>query len=131
MRTLFLLLLLLVAAPAWAIDIGAMPDTNAYNPDLGSIDVNVRGECRVFTADGVIANNAGRLISVTITNASANDDVLIYDNASAASGTVIANFLNVAAGATVIPNFPANFANGAFLDLTTAAAMNVNVCWNE
>jgi hypothetical protein len=57
--------------------------------------------------------------------------VLIYDNASAASGTVIANFLNVAAGATVIPNHPATFANGAYLDLTTAGAMNVNVCYSN
>lgn len=88
-----------------------------------------KGLCTSLTADGVIKASAGVLMSVNITNASANDDVLIYDNASAASGTVVFDALNVAAGTTIFPNVPAAATNGLYMDLTTAGSMHVLVCY--
>lgn len=123
------LLLMLLSMPAYAIDIGAQPACAGYDSDLAGCPVYQKATgCPIFTSDGVVAPDAGQLISITITNASANDDILIYDNASAASGTVIANLTNVAAGTTVVPNIPAPFENGAYLDLTTAGSMVVQVC---
>jgi len=128
-RLCTLLLLLVVAAPVLAIDVGAMPACAGYNEDLiGCPTYTAATGCPILTADGVVAPDNGQLISIVITNASANDDILIYDNASAASGTVIVNMTNVAAGTTVVPNIPVPFDNGAYLDLTTAGSMVVQVC---
>lgn len=141
----FLFALLLVAGSAIAgsyyqctdgecerVGIAEMPACADYNNDLpGCPGYTKATECAVYTADGVIADNAGQLISVTPTNITANDDILIYDNASAASGTVILNGLNLPAGHPGFPNHPAPFSNGAYLDLTTAGSMNVNVCHLE
>lgn len=140
-----LLLLLAFAAPVFAgsyyqctdgecerVGIAEMPACADYNNDLPGCPGYIKATaCAVFTADGVIANNAGQLVSVSPTNITANDDILIYDNASTASGTVILNGLNLPAGFPGFPNHPAPFNNGAYLDLTTAGAMNVNVCWLE
>ena len=99
-----------------------------FNSDTGADQVNIHGDCRVFTADGVIAADAGKLVSVYATGLTANDDVLIYDNASAASGTVIFNGLNLPAGKSDFANFPATFANGAYADVTLTSG-NINVCY--
>lgn len=133
-RLCTLLLLLVVAAPALAIDIGEMPACAGYDADLGGCPVYIKGYCKVLTADGVIADNAGILQSIYISAAEVNDDFLIYDNASAASGTVIFNQTNVAAGDKQFPNVPATFSNGAYLDVTAAdasAAFTVTVCYSD
>lgn len=110
--------------------LSAMPNSSAYSGDLGSEYMNVRADCRVFTADGVIAANAGALVSVYAVELTANDDFIIYDNPSAASGTVILNATNLPAGFTSFPNYPAIFATGAFIDVTLTTG-RVNVCYNN
>lgn len=136
-NALVLIALLALIGNAWGqtsgkvgMDIKTMPACAGYDADLGGCPVYQKASgCPILTADGVVAPDAGQLISIVITNASAaNDDILIYDNASAASGTVIVDMTNVAAGTTVVPNIPAPFENGAYLDLTTAGSMVVQVC---
>lgn len=105
---------------------------NGEDPTLGRLFGGPKGECRAFTADGVIKNSAGMLISLYITAAEVNDDFLIYDNASAASGTVVFNATNVAAGDKSYPNVPAAAANGLYLDVTAAdasAAFTITACY--
>jgi len=99
-------------------------DTN-----LNRIAVSMKSTCAHYTADGVIKASAGQLVSIYVFNASANDDFIIYDNASAASGTKLVDALNVAAGYTPMPNYPAAAANGMYLDLTTAGSMQLEICW--
>ena len=88
-----------------------------------------KGTCVSHTADGIVKASAGMLISINVTNATANDDVIIYDNASAASGTKLADFLNLASGTTVFPNYPAAAANGLYIDLTTGGTIHVDICY--
>lgn len=91
-----------------------------------------KGLCKVMSADGVIKASAGMLISVYISKAEANDDFVIYDNASAASGTQVFNQTDVGAGDHKFDNVPASVANGLYLDVTAAdgsIAFTVTVCY--
>lgn len=136
-NALALIALIALIGNAWGqtsgkvgMDIKTMPACAGYDENTGSCPVHQKAEsCKVLTGDGVIsATGPGRLVSVYVTGATANDDILIYDNASAASGTVILNGLNLPAGKSDFPNFPAPFVNGAYLDATLTTG-NVNACY--
>ena len=135
-NALVLIALLALIGNAWGqtsgkvgMDVKTMPACAGYDADLGGCPTYTKATaCKVLTADGVISDNAGQLISVYATGLTANDDVLIYDNASAASGTVILNGLNLPAGKSDFDNFPAPFANGAYADVTLTTG-NINVCY--
>ena len=136
MRYLIPLLLCLLGLPVHvqAIDVGAMPACAGYDSDLGGCPVYVKGVCKAMAADGVISDNAGILQAIYIAAAEAGDDFLIYDNPSAASGTVIFNQTNLAAGDKPFPNVPATYSTGAYLDVTAAdasIAFTVTVCYSE
>jgi len=93
---------------------------------------NERGLCRAFAADGVIAAAPGNLKAIYIAGVEAGDDFLIYDDAAAATGTVIFNQTNLAAGDKQFPNVPGAFGTGAYLDVTAAdatAAFTLTVCY--
>lgn len=73
-----------------------------------------------ISADGVIKNSRGHLLSVAVTGSGAAGTAILYDNASAASGKVIAT-LRAPSGDTVTMDFyGAIFDNGIYVDLTTA-----------
>lgn len=130
-RLCTLLLLLVVAAPSWAIDVGAMPACAGYDSDLTGCPVYIAAtECKILTADGVVSDDAGRLVAVYVSGITANDDVLLYDNASAASGTVLLNGLNLPAGFPGYPIYPAPFTNGVYADVTLTTG-NVTVCYTN
>lgn len=87
------------------------------------------GNCKHMTADGVVLGAAGMVISVYLFNATANDDLVLYDNATTNSGTKLLDALNVPAGFTPLPNYPASASAGIYLDLTTAGNLHVEICY--
>lgn len=79
-----------------------------------------------FTADGAVwANGSGRLAGVTVITDKTNDaTVILYDNASAASGTKL--FEGACPGTEDSKHFnfthPVSFKNGMYLDITGTGA---------
>lgn len=76
------------------------------------------------TADGVVKAAPGQLVSVLLTAGdAAAASVVLYDNASAASGTILAT-LKAAQGTTVqwSPSSSYSCANGIYADITGAGA---------
>lgn len=71
-------------------------------------------------ADGVILDQPGKLTSVILTGDGTNAaTLLVYDNASAASGTLLAS-LSVDAGLvyeSFCPHFPIDALNGIYIDI--------------
>lgn len=96
---------------------------------ISRIAVSLKSACAHYIADGVIKAAPGMLVAIYVFNATANDDFVIYDNASAASGTKLIDALNVPAGYTGLPSYPAAAANGMYLDITTAGAMQLEICY--
>lgn len=78
----------------------------------------------VISADGVVTDRPARIMSVTLIPAAAASSIILYDNASAASGTVLAQLSAVANGASVHWSVTAgvvcNF--GIYADITGASA---------
>lgn len=72
-----------------------------------------------LSADGVIKNNPGALVAVVLTGGSDAATVVLYDNASAASGVVLCT-LKVAANTSITftPSRPYAASNGIYADLT-------------
>lgn len=128
---LILLTCLILAAPALAIDIGAQPACAGYDEDTGSCPTHIAATaCPVLTADGVIAPDAGRLVSLIIQSTTATEDILIYDNPTTNSGTVILNLSNIPVGTYPIASYPAPFSTGAYLDVA-GTGLTVNVCYSN
>lgn len=91
-----------------------------------------KGLCKVMTSDGVIKGEPGMLIAVYASGIETGDAIVIYDNASAASGTAVFNQSNLGAGDKQFPNVPAAAANGLYLDLTNAGGSTnptLTVCY--
>lgn len=90
-------------------------DTN-----LNRIATTQKQTCSIYTADGVIKSSAGVLVSIAFLSGTAVS-AIVYDNASAASGTKL--FDNSAVGVTPATGLPgplyplgAAAANGMYLD---------------
>jgi len=70
------------------------------------------------TEDGAVKSGTGDLVGVLLTAGSAAATLILYDNASEASGTVLAS---LKAGANTIaswtPVLPYPFANGCYADI--------------
>jgi hypothetical protein len=73
------------------------------------------------TTDGIIVASPCILRGVTVHSTTAEGGVLLYDNASAASGTVVADIFAAVDEDTVVA-LPLNVRcmNGLYADLTTA-----------
>jgi hypothetical protein len=78
-----------------------------------------------LTADGAIFAGRARLKGLTVTVTSAGSALVVYDNASAASGTAILTVSTASTG-----TFPVNIPgegiradNGLYLDINGAAAV--------
>lgn len=78
----------------------------------------------LLTADAVIAARPCYITGVNIIPAAAASTIVIYDNASAASGTVVAKVTAVANGESVLHQFdsPIECLKGAYADVTGASA---------
>lgn len=78
----------------------------------------------LLSADAVISNAPARIHGITLIQASAACSVVIYDNASAASGTVVAQVNNVVNATSVFFGFntPVECLNGAYADVTGTGA---------
>lgn len=76
------------------------------------------------TSDSVVKAASGYLVSVLLTAGSAAATIVLYDNASAASGTVLATLKTSAANISVqwSPAQPIAFQNGIYADITGASA---------
>lgn len=77
------------------------------------------------TDDGVIAAGRYRLKGLTVTVTSAGAALAVYDNASAASGTILLNVSTASTGTfpVVIPGEGILAENGLYLDINGAAAV--------
>lgn len=78
----------------------------------------------LLTADGAVYAQPCLLHGVVLNPAAAASSVVLYDNQTAASGTVVAKVLAVANGTSidVIFNNPVVCSNGLYLDITGASA---------
>lgn len=101
-------------------------DTN-----LNRIATIQKQTCTTYTADGVIKSSAGVLVSIGFLSGTAVS-AIVYDNASAASGTKL--FDNSAIGVTPTtgvpgPMYPLGGAatNGMYLDVANPGV--VEICW--
>lgn len=74
-------------------------------------------------ADGIVKASPGSLVAVLLAGGSANSSITLYDNASAASGTVLAT-INALANDSVVwsPAIPYVAANGIYADITGTGA---------
>lgn len=71
-----------------------------------------------ITADGVVTASPGALVSVLITAAGDTATVILYDNASAASGTKLATVKALQnTSASWSPNEPIAASNGIYADV--------------
>jgi len=82
-------------------------------------------QSKYLTGDGVIFAGRARLKGLTVTVTSAGAALIVYDNASAASGTALLTVSTAATG-----TFPVNIPgqgilgeDGLFLDINGAAAV--------
>lgn len=78
-----------------------------------------------FTADGAVFAGRTRLYGVAIITDGTNPaDVILYDNAAAASGTKVyeGGVQGASRGATVIFDAPVRCNNGLYLDITGTGA---------
>ncbi len=74
---------------------------------------------KAIAADGVVSANSGQLVGVLLTAAGDAATVVLYDNASAASGVVLAT-LKAAANTSAVwqPSIPYVASNGIYADVT-------------
>lgn len=78
-----------------------------------------------FTADGAVFAGRTRLYAVAIITDGTNPaDVILYDNATAASGTKVyeGGVAGADRGATVVFDCPVKCDNGLYLDITGTGA---------
>lgn len=80
-----------------------------------------------LAADGILLAGRTRLRGVTVTTAVAGAALIIYDNASAASGAVLITLSTGFAGsyAITIPGEGILAVNGMYLDINGAAGVTV------
>lgn len=78
----------------------------------------------LLSASAAVAARPAIVQSVTVVPAAADATVVLYDNASAASGTVLAKVFALANGASVSIafNHPIQASNGIYLDISGASA---------
>jgi hypothetical protein len=76
------------------------------------------------SSDVAVKASAGLLVGVLLAAGSTATSLILYDNAEAASGTVLAKLTAVANGASVqfVPSVPYAFANGCYADITGTGA---------
>lgn len=76
------------------------------------------------TADAVIANRPARLHSIALNPAAAASTIIVYDNASAATGTVLLKLVAPASGASVVweNDVGIEASRGLYMAITGAAA---------
>lgn len=75
------------------------------------------------SADGVVNNRTGQLVAVLLTAGSDAAQIILYDNASAASGTVLANLKALTGeSATFCPAVPINCRAGIYADISGTLA---------
>lgn len=81
------------------------------------------GQSNAVTADGAVKTSNGRLSAVLLTAAAATATIILYDNASAASGTILASLSCVQNTSTHV-TFPHGlvFSNGIYADIGGAGA---------
>ena len=82
------------------------------------------------TSDAVVSAKGGRIGSVVLTPAAAVSTLILYDNASAASGTVLLSLQAAANGNSAIfaPTDAIAFSNGVYADIGgSGAAAYVNL----
>lgn len=80
---------------------------------------------KYLTADGALSANRTRLRGLTVTVTTAGAALIVYDNASAASGTALLT-LSTGTTGTYSVNIPGEgilALNGLFLDINGAAAV--------
>lgn len=76
------------------------------------------------TGDGAVKTTNGQLVAVCLTAAAATSTIVLYDNASAASGTVLCSLSCVAnTSVTFTPAVPFAFSNGIYADINGASAV--------
>lgn len=80
-----------------------------------------------LAASAVVAARPARLCAVTLTPAAANSTLIIYDNASAASGTILMEMtvLASAKSETISLNFSPEALKGLYASLSGASAKAV------
>jgi len=80
---------------------------------------------KYLAADGVIFAGRARLKGLTVAVSTADAALVVYDNASAASGTKVVEVSTAVAGAfnVLIPGEGILAQNGLFLDINGAAAV--------
>lgn len=76
------------------------------------------------TADGAIKTKSGQLVSVLLSSGGAAATLILYDNASAASGTVLATIKTATNNDSNqwSPAVPYVFANGIYADISGTGA---------
>lgn len=84
------------------------------------------GSIRI-TADGVIKASNGQLVAILLQGGSANSTLILYDNASAASGTVVASIAALTNDSVAFcPTASLPFVNGLYADISgTGAAATI------
>lgn len=78
----------------------------------------------LLTADGVIATGRNRVNAITLIGGSTASSVVVYDNASAASGTVVGKATQPTQNVTthIIFENPVQCENGIYADVTGTSA---------
>jgi len=90
------------------------------------MNLNATTTTGLISADGVGYAQPCRLHTVILTAAAATATLIVYDNASAASGTVLASVTCVANTSVVVPITPGVCANlGLYADIGGAGATAV------
>ena len=79
------------------------------------------GNSVAITEDGAVAAGSGRVSGVVVTAAAATASLILYDNPSAASGTVLLS-LSAVADTSVVYNVPFVFSTGVYADIGGAGA---------
>lgn len=92
----------------------------SYSPSTSSGSIGV-------TAGTAVATKAGLLCNVVLNPGSAASSITIYDNASAASGTVLLSLVAAASSSSVTANinYPIVACNGLFVVVAGTAATAV------
>lgn len=96
-RSLLVGLILLTAAPVWAID--------------ATIEA---GEYRHLTASAVVRNGPGAVIGIFVASASGSPTIKVWDNTSAATTVLVNTFTPVAA---TFYRLPAYFKTGLYVEI--------------
>jgi len=132
-RKLYLpLILALLAPPSWAIDIGRMPDGNAYNAALGALEVANGGTpyygANVAAGSVQVTSGPSRLVR-TMWNGSTTAVVSFFDDSDGTCNTLPRTPPFTVPSLTVVTviELGMDFANGICMLVATASDAEIAV----